>query len=252
MTGHGDAPPPVVEMRGVTKTYGTGEAAVHALRGIDLVIKPGEFVAIVGPSGSGKSTLMNLIGCLDVADGGTYRLAGTDVAGLTDDQLARIRNRFVGFVFQQWNLLARTSALDNVALPLSYRGDRDRRQRATEALRAVGLQARAAHHPNALSGGEQQRVAIARALVTDPALVLADEPTGSLDTATGEEVLRIFRELNASGRTLVIVTHEPVVAAQARRQIRLRDGIIVEDIEDDHDEEQPGLRGTPEFDRAHR
>jgi putative ABC transport system ATP-binding protein len=237
---------PVVEMRAITKTYGAGDAAVHALRGIDLVIEPGEFVAIVGPSGSGKSTLMNIIGCLDVADKGTYRIAGTDVAGLTDDQLARIRNRFVGFVFQQWNLLARTSALDNVALPLTYRGDRERRQRALAALRAVGLEARANHHPNALSGGEQQRVAIARALVTDPALILADEPTGSLDTATGEEVMRIFRDLNAAGRTVLIVTHEPVVAARAHRQIRLRDGVIVED----NGKRYGDRRGTAEIERA--
>ena len=228
---------PIVAMTGIEKTYrpdGGGEVdeaatAVHALRGIDLRIEPGEFVAIVGASGSGKSTLMNLIGCLDTADGGSYRLAGEDVGGLRDDALAGIRNRFVGFVFQQWNLLPRTSALGNVALPLAYRGDRERRERALAALDAVGLRERSGHRPNQLSGGEQQRVAIARALVTEPALLLADEPTGSLDTATGSEILGIFERLNATGLTVVLVTHDPAVASRARRIVRLRDGRIEED-----------------------
>ncbi len=228
---------PIVAMIGIEKTYrpdGGGEVdeaatAVHALRGIDLRIEPGEFVAIVGASGSGKSTLMNLIGCLDTADGGTYGLAGEDVGGLRDDALAGIRNRFVGFVFQQWNLLPRTSALGNVALPLAYRGDRGRRERALAALDAVGLRERSGHRPNQLSGGEQQRVAIARALVTEPALLLADEPTGSLDTVTGAEILGIFERLNAEGLTVVLVTHDPAVASRARRIVRLRDGRIEED-----------------------
>jgi putative ABC transport system ATP-binding protein len=225
---------PIVLMQGIHKTYrpdgAGGEAsAVHALRGVDLVIESGELVAIVGPSGSGKSTLMNLLGCLDVPDLGTYRIAGRDVAGLSDDELAGIRNRFVGFIFQQWNLLPRTSALANVMLPLSYRGDHERRAKAEHALSAVGLAARAGHRPNQLSGGEQQRVAIARALVTEPALLLADEPTGNLDTATGREILGLFGELNRAGRTIVIVTHDPSVAAMAERRIRLRDGEIVED-----------------------
>ncbi len=241
------APEPLVLMQGISKTYPTAdgaapepagrhsdeaeaeETAVHALQGVDFRIEPGEFVAIIGPSGSGKSTLMNLIGCLDVPDQGSYRLAGNDVAGLSDDELARIRNRFVGFVFQQWNLLPRTSALDNVALPLAYRGDRERHEKARAALGAVGLERRAGHHPNQLSGGEQQRVAIARALVTEPALILADEPTGSLDSATGREVLGLFERLNRDGRTVVLVTHDPSVAARAHRQVRLHDGRIVED-----------------------
>ncbi len=240
------APEPLVLMQGIAKTYPTAdgaaepvsrhvdaeeaeETAVHALRDVEFVVDPGEFVAIIGPSGSGKSTLMNLIGCLDVPDEGTYRLAGNDVAGLSDDQLAGIRNQFVGFVFQQWNLLPRTSALENVALPLAYRGDRDRREKAHAALAAVGLERRAGHHPNQLSGGEQQRVAIARALVTEPALILADEPTGSLDSATGREVLSLFERLNRDGKTVVLVTHDPTVAARAHRQIRLSDGRILED-----------------------
>ncbi|NJD29348.1 MAG: ABC transporter ATP-binding protein [Chloroflexi bacterium] len=220
-------------MRGIEKTYGAERAgesvAVHALDGIDLTIHEGEYVAVLGPSGSGKSTLMNLLGCLDVADEGRYRLAGTDVAGLSDDALARIRNRFVGFVFQQWNLLARTTALANVTLPLAYRGDRDREAKARAALEAVGLGARIRHRPNQLSGGEQQRVAIARALVTEPALVLADEPTGNLDTATGEEILGLFDRLHAAGRTLVVVTHDASVAERANRRVRLRDGRIESD-----------------------
>jgi putative ABC transport system ATP-binding protein len=232
----GAARPAIVEMRAIEKTYRTNggavdddSVAVHALAGIDLVIREGEYVAILGPSGSGKSTLMNVLGCLDIADGGSYRLAGTDVSGLTDDALARIRNRFVGFVFQQWNLLPRTTALANVTLPLAYRGAPDREATARAALEAVGLGPRAHHRPNQLSGGEQQRVAIARALVTEPALLLADEPTGNLDTATGEEILALFDRLSAAGRTLVVVTHDSSVAERAGRRIRLRDGRIESD-----------------------
>ncbi len=235
------APPVLVSMTGIVKRYGAaagslgaaGSTAVYALRGIDLRITRGEFVAIVGPSGSGKSTLMNLLGCLDVADRGRYVLAGVDVSELRDDALARIRNRFVGFVFQQWNLLARTTAVDNVALPLAYRGDQARREKALAALKAVGLGARASHRPNQLSGGEQQRVAIARALVTRPAILLADEPTGSLDSATGAGIMRLFGQLNAAGRTVIVVTHDPRIAQLAHRQVHLLDGRIVLDAATD-------------------
>jgi putative ABC transport system ATP-binding protein len=232
-----DAAPAIVEMHGIVKRYGGGEAAggaadtteVYALRGVDLTIRRGEFVAIVGPSGSGKSTLMNILGCLDVPDRGRYVLGGVDVSGLDDDALAVVRNRMVGFVFQQWNLLARTSALDNVALPLAYRGDARRRDRARAALKAVGLAHRAGHRPNQLSGGEQQRVAIARALVTSPAILLADEPTGSLDTAAGAGIMALFSRLHTSGRTVIVVTHDPRVADLAPRQVHLLDGRIVLD-----------------------
>ncbi len=227
----------LVSMQGIVKRYGSadgslgagGATAVYALRGIDLRINRGEYVAIVGPSGSGKSTLMNLVGCLDVADLGRYVLAGVDVSELRDDALARVRNRYVGFVFQQWNLLARTSAVDNVALPLAYRGDPNRHRKALAALKAVGLEARAGHHPNQLSGGEQQRVAIARALVTEPAILLADEPTGRLDSTTGAGIMRLFGRLHELGRTVIVVTHDPRVAALAERQIHLLDGRIVVD-----------------------
>ena len=237
MTDTERAGEPLVSMRGIVKRYGAtdesrgaaGSTAVYALRGIDLRIDRGEFVAIVGPSGSGKSTLMNIVGCLDVADRGQYVLAGVDVSRLGDDALAKVRNRFVGFVFQQWNLLARTAAVDNVALPLAYRGDRDRQRKALVALKAVGLGPRASHRPNQLSGGEQQRVAIARALVTQPAILLADEPTGSLDSATGAGIMRLFGRLHESGRTVIVVTHDPRVADLAHRQIHLFDGQIVQD-----------------------
>jgi putative ABC transport system ATP-binding protein len=227
---------PIVDMRGIVKRYGgdasTGDAeatAVYALRGVDLTIRRGEFVAIVGPSGSGKSTLMNILGCLDVPDRGRYVLAGADVSRLNDDALATVRNRFVGFVFQQSNLLARTSAVDNVALPLAYRGDGSRAAKALAALTSVGLAQRAGHRPNQLSGGEQQRVAIARALVTSPAILLADEPTGALDSTTGAGIMTLFGRLHASGRTVIVVTHDPRVADLAPRQVHLLDGRIVLD-----------------------
>ena len=230
-------PEPLVSMTGVVKRYGAtegslgaaGSTSVYALRGIDLRIDRGEFVAIVGPSGSGKSTLMNILGCLDVADRGRYVLAGVDVSRLGDDALAKVRNRLVGFVFQQWNLLARTAAVDNVALPLAYRGDRDRHRKALAALKAVGLAARATHRPNQLSGGEQQRVAVARALVTAPAILLADEPTGSLDSTTGAGIMHLFKRLHESGRTVIVVTHDPQIAGLANRQVHLLDGRIVLD-----------------------
>ncbi len=227
--------PAIVAMQGIVKRYGGdadagGDAtAVYALRGVDLTIRRGEFVAIVGPSGSGKSTLMNILGCLDVSDRGRYILAGVDVSRLEDDALAKVRNRFVGFVFQQSNLLARTSAVDNVALPLAYRGDGQRRAKALAALKDVGLERRAGHRPNQLSGGEQQRVAIARALVTSPAILLADEPTGALDSKTGAGIMALFARLHASGRTVIVVTHDPRIADLAPRQVHLLDGRIVLD-----------------------
>ncbi len=236
-TSGAGAAAPLVSMQGIVKRYGAtdgslgaaGSTAVYALRGLNVRIGQGEFVAIVGPSGSGKSTLMNIIGCLDVADRGQYVLAGVDVSRLGDDALARVRNRFVGFVFQQWNLLSRTTAVDNVALPLAYRGDRNRQRKALAALKAVGLAARAGHRPNQLSGGEQQRVAIARALVTSPAILLADEPTGSLDSAAGAGIMQLFGRLHRAGRTVIVVTHDPRVAELAHRQIHLLDGRIVLD-----------------------
>lgn len=233
--------PPLVYMQGIVKRYGAtdgslgaaGSTGVFALRGVNVQIRRGEFVAIVGPSGSGKSTLMNILGCLDVSDYGRYVLAGVDVSSLGDDALATVRNRLVGFIFQQWNLLARTAAVDNVALPLAYRGDRDRQRKAMAALKSVGLLERASHRPNQLSGGEQQRVAIARALVTEPAILLADEPTGSLDSTTGAGIMRLFGRLHQSGRTVIVVTHDPRVADLAHRQIHLLDGRIVLDAPTD-------------------
>lgn len=218
----------MITLRGVTKVYHMGTQEVHALRGIDLNIDRGEYLAIMGPSGSGKSTLMNIIGCLDVPSEGTYVLEGQDVSDLSDDQQARIRNRRIGFVFQQFNLLARTPALKQVALPLMYAGygRRERMERAEEALRVVGLGDRLDHRPDELSGGQQQRVAIARALVTEPDLILADEPTGQLDSETGSELLDLFEELHAEGLTILSVTHDPMVAKAAHRTVHIRDGLI--------------------------
>ena len=219
----------VVEGRDLTKVYTMGDVKVHALRGLSITIKPGEVVAIMGPSGSGKSTLMNMLGCLDRPTSGEYWLDGESVAELSDDQLADIRNRKVGFVFQSFNLLPRASALANVELPLRYAGRvKDRRARAQAALEAVGLADRMTHRSNELSGGEQQRVAIARALVTNPAIVMADEPTGNLDTESGDEVMEVLLKKNRErGTTLIIVTHDPEIAAQTERIIRIRDGVVV-------------------------
>ena len=221
---------PVVAMHNVSRVYETGRLHVAALRGVDLTVNRGEFVAIVGPSGSGKSTLMHLIGCLDRPSTGTYRLDGTAVAELSDDDLAALRSRTIGFVFQSFNLLPRTSAVENVATPLLYQGvgRRERADRARATLARLGLGERLTHVPTELSGGEQQRVAIARALVTEPALILADEPTGNLDSHSGDEVIKLLHDLNDSGATIVLITHDPDVAAQADRQVHLRDGLIVQ------------------------
>ena len=222
---------PVVETTALTRTYGAGDAAVHALRGVTLRIDPGEYVAIMGSSGSGKSTLMNILGCLDVPTTGSYRLDGIDTAELDEDQQAMIRSRKIGFVFQSFNLIPRTTALANVALPLGYAGvpRAARNGRAEKALAMVGLSDRADHRPNELSGGQQQRVAIARALATGPRMVLADEPTGNLDSHATHEVLGILDRLSAAGRTIVVITHEDQVAARAHRLVTIADGTVRED-----------------------
>ncbi|MEA2146877.1 MAG: putative transport system ATP-binding protein [Solirubrobacteraceae bacterium] len=222
---------PVIDVRDVGKTYRMGDIAVHALRGVSLRVERGEYVAIMGHSGSGKSTLMNILGCLDAPTSGAYFLNGLDVGDVEEDMLSDVRNRFIGFVFQSFNLIPRTRALANVELPLSYAGvpRANRRERALAALDAVGLAQRINHVSSELSGGQQQRVAVARALVTNPALILADEPTGNLDTASGAEVLGLFERLSAEGRTIVLITHEDEVAAHAQRVIRIRDGVIIAD-----------------------
>jgi putative ABC transport system ATP-binding protein len=221
----------VVKVNDLSKTYGAGETAVHALRKINLEIAQGDFVAIMGASGSGKSTLMNILGCLDAPSEGNYWIRNLDVAELDEEQLSVVRSQLIGFVFQSFNLIPRTSALRNVELPMAYQGvsRTERKRRATQALTSVGLSDRLEHQPHELSGGQQQRVAIARALVTEPAMVLADEPTGALDTAATKEILELLHELNRKGTTVVVITHEEEVARAARRVIRLRDGEIVED-----------------------
>ncbi len=223
---------PVISLRAICKSYPTGDEVVHALRDVSLAVASGEFVAITGPSGSGKSTLMNILGCLDRPTSGSYAIDGVDVSRLADDTMADVRNRKLGFVFQKFHLLPRLSAQENVELPLVYAGvaPRERKQRATAALCQVGLEARRTHLPNQLSGGQQQRVAIARAIVARPALLLADEPTGNLDSHTSTEVMRLLQELWEGGMTVLLVTHEPDVAAFARRTILVRDGEIAADI----------------------
>ena len=220
----------MIVLENVTKVYKMGALEVPALKGVSLRVEEGEFVAIMGASGSGKTTLMNLVGCLDVPSSGRYVLDGVDIATLNDDQLAAIRNRKIGFVFQSFNLIPRSSAIHNVEMPLIYAGDAERRrERAFAALQAVGLADRARHQPTELSGGQQQRVAIARALITAPAILLADEPTGNLDSESSQDIMRLLSELNRQGRTIVLITHEPDIATWARRVVRLRDGLVQSD-----------------------
>jgi putative ABC transport system ATP-binding protein len=221
----------VIRIEGITKEYVMGQATIQALRGVDLFIRRNEYLAVMGPSGSGKSTLMNMLGCLDTPSSGRYEFNGKDVASMEDDELAEIRNREIGFVFQTFNLLPRSTSLQNVELPLIYAGvsTEERQRRAIEALMAVGLADRMYHKPNELSGGQRQRVAIARAVVNQPSIILADEPTGNLDSRTGEEIMGLFGRLYESGHTIVIVTHEEEIAEHARRVVRLRDGVVESD-----------------------
>jgi len=241
--------PELIEISNLTKQYKMGDMTVQALRGVSLDIERGSFVAIMGPSGSGKSTLMNILGCLDKPTTGAYLLDGVNIGALARDQLAEIRNQKIGFVFQQFNLLARTSALENVGLPLLYNGkpNHDRKERAIRALHAVGLAGREDHHPSQLSGGQQQRVAIARALINDPRIILADEPTGALDSRTGIEIMGIFQRLNReAGMTVIVVTHEPDIAEYSNRILRFRDGHLVSDLPVEHPREaQQELEALP-------
>ena len=224
-------PTPVIDVRAVTKTYGAGDTAVHAVRGVDLLVQRGEYVAVMGASGSGKSTLMNVLGCLDVPTSGQYLLDGLDVAELDDHALALVRNRRIGFVFQAFNLIPRTDALTNVEIPMAYAKvpRRERRERAMAALETVGMADRALHNPNELSGGQQQRVAVARSLVMAPSLILADEPTGNLDSESTDEVLAVLDRLNRDGRTIVVITHEDHVVRHSRRRVEMRDGRMIVD-----------------------
>ena len=217
----------MIHARELVKQYVLGGSVIRALDGVSLEIEAGEMIAVTGASGSGKSTLMNILGCLDQVDSGEYQLAGADVSRLPKDRLAEIRNRQIGFVFQNFNLLPRMNAVENVELPLLYAADHQAREKAQAALRVVGLADRMRHEPNQLSGGERQRVAVARAIAADPAVILADEPTGNLDSRTGEEILRLFQKLNQSGRTIVVVTHDPAVAEHCRREVHMRDGKIL-------------------------
>ncbi len=223
--------PALIELKEVKKIYNVGAEDVHALDGIDLTLQKNEYMAIMGPSGSGKSTLMNLIGCLDTPTSGSYRFSGSEVRDLSDDQLARIRNKEIGFVFQTFNLLPRADTAHNVELPLIYAGvpRAERRRKVNQALQAVGLLDRARHRPSELSGGQRQRAAIARALVNDPSVILADEPTGNLDSKTGEEIMQVFEKIHAGGNTIILVTHEEYIARHAARIIRLKDGLIESD-----------------------
>lgn len=235
---------PIIDIKGITRDFPLGSEIVKVLKGIDLTINKGEYVALMGPSGSGKSTLMNILGCLDTPTGGTYILNGKDVSQMSDDELAEIRNKEIGFVFQTFNLLPRTTALDNVALPMVYAGYNkpERSARATEVLTQVGLADRMDHKPNQLSGGQRQRVAVARALINHPSIILADEPTGNLDSKTSEEIMNLFNEIHANGNTVILVTHEEDIAAYAHRVIRLKDGMIESD--------KPNLKIHKEGDRV--